>query len=105
METVILLSTKNVEQLLFGIPENHQHYRLLITTDQNQVLVCSEALVAAITRAYISVKTHPERLAIQMTKKILKRHKDDFASFQLLEADKNDLDIPRELSSWIDRAD
>ena len=102
MEMVTQLSPSNVEQLLFGIPKDHKHCRLVVRTDQNQVLVCSEALVAAIVRSYISVKTHPERLAIEMNQKILEQQKNDFASFQLLETDKDDLDIQKELSAWID---
>ena len=102
MEIIARLSTHDVKQLLFGIPENHRHCRLMIKTNQDQVLVCSEALVAAIVRAYIWVKTHPERLAVEMNQKILEQHKDDFAMYQLLETDKEDFQIQKELSAYTD---
>ncbi len=101
MEKVIRLSSQNVMQLLFGIPENHQHCRLVLKTDQSGTLVLSEALVAAIVRAYATIKTHPTRSGIEMTATLISDGKPDFASWQLLETDKPDSDIQREISSFL----
>jgi hypothetical protein len=102
METITRLSTQEVEQFLFGIPENHKHCRLIIKTDQNQTFIFSEALVAAIVRSYILVKTHPIRSSIEMAQKIIEKPKDDFATYQLLETNTDDMHIHHELSKYID---
>ena len=102
MENIIRLSTTEVEQIVFGIPENHKHCRLMIKTNQNQTFIFSEALVAAIVRSYVSVKTHPTRRAIKMAQKIIAKPKDDFATYQLIETTANDSDIQFELSRYID---
>lgn len=101
METVIRLSTQNVTQLLFSTPENHKHCRLVLKTDQSSTLVLSEALVAAIVRAYVTIKTHPKRSGIEMTTALISDGKPDFASWQLLETDKPDSDIQRETASFL----
>lgn len=102
MESITRLSTYEVKQLLFGIPEHHKHYRLILKTDQDQVLVFSEALVAAIVRSYISVKTHPTQSGIEMAQEIIGKQKDDFATYQLLETNKNDVHIQQEISRYVD---
>ena len=102
MKNFTYLSTHDVKELLFGIPKNHKHCRLIIKTDQNQGLIFSEALVAAIVRSYMSVKTHPTRMGVEMAQTTVENHKDDFAAFQLLETGKNDMNIQLEISDYID---
>ena len=102
MENITRLSTTEVKQIIFGIPENHKHCRLMIKTNQNQTFIFSEALVAAIVRSYVSVKTHPTQRGIEMAQKIIAKPKDDFATYQLIERTTDDRDIQLELSKYID---
>ena len=102
METFTYLSSYEVKELLFGIPKNHKHCRLVINTDQDQVFVFSEAVVAAIVRSYVSLKTHPTRIGIQMTRQTVESHKDDFAAFQLIETNKTESNVQQEISEYVD---
>lgn len=101
MEKATFLSTHEVMQLLFGMPKDHKHCRLVIKTNQAESLVLSEALVAAIVRAYVTLKTHPMRLGIEMTSQLVSNSKADFANWQLLETEKPDIDIQREISNYL----
>ncbi|MDZ7331858.1 MAG: hypothetical protein ONB31_07750 [candidate division KSB1 bacterium] len=104
MDDIIHLSTQNVMQMLFGIPENHKHCRLVLKTEQAATLVFSEALVAAIVRAYVTVKTHPTQGGLEMTSQPISNGKADFATWQLLETDKSDNEIQREISSYLTKS-
>lgn len=103
MDAITHLSTQNVNQLLFGIPDNHKHCRLVLKTEPIATLVFSEALVAAIVRAYVTVKTHPTHGGIEMTSQPISNGKADFATWQLLETDKPDNEIQREISSYLNK--
>lgn len=105
MKKVTHLSTHDVNRLLFGIPATHKHYRLALITRDDDCLVLSEALVAAIARAYVSIKTHPLRASIEMASRPLQSPKADFASYQLLETETDSSAIQLELRELLGKAE
>ncbi len=101
MEHPIRLSTSNVTQLLYGFPDNHQHCRLILKTDQTPPLILTEALVAAIVRSYVTIQTHPVRQGVEMTAQLIQEPKSNYTSWQLLETDRADKDIQAEIAAYM----
>ncbi|MDZ7263437.1 MAG: hypothetical protein ONB16_02550 [candidate division KSB1 bacterium] len=105
MKKVTQLSTKDVDRLLFGVPTDHKHCRLALITTRDECFILSEALVAAIVRAYVSLKTHPQLKTIEMNSSRSSWPKADFADYQLLESQTSSSDIEAELSELLGKAD
>jgi hypothetical protein len=105
MKKVTHLSTDAVDRLLFAIPATHKHYRLALITRENECLILSEAVVAAVVRAYVGIKTHPLLTGIEMTSVTLPSPKEDFANHQLLETEKSSAAIQAELLELLGRAE
>jgi hypothetical protein len=61
-----------------------------------------EACIAAIVRAFCTIKTHPSVESLQMITKELPERKPGFAQFQLVEEACANKDIPHELQRIID---
>jgi len=80
-----------------GVPKGHKHYRCVIELKDGKFLIFHEATVANIVRAYVTIKTHPQKQAVELLCKELKDKKPGFATHQLLEAEKNENEILEEL--------
>lgn len=87
---------RDIDMIIVGTPSGHRHLRLVIKSG-NKYLVFQEATIAAIVRAYISIKTHPLRRAIKMVKYNLVDKKEGYADHQLLEINIDDKAIIEEL--------
>lgn len=105
MKKIIHLATDAIDRLLFAIPATHKHYRLALITREKECLMLSEAVVAAVVRAYVGIKTHPLRTGIEMTSVPLPLPKENFASHQLLETEKSSAAIQAELLELLGRAE
>lgn len=75
---------EDVHRVLAFIPPNHRHIRLAIEF-RDQIIVVSEAVVAAIVRAYIDIATHPTRKAVELTQTLASERKPGYAKNQLVE--------------------
>ncbi|QWV94594.1 hypothetical protein KP004_05260 [Geomonas oryzisoli] len=82
-ETV--LRNEDVVQVLVGIPEGHRHVRTTIRFADGRSVTFQEATVAAIVRAYITVKTDPVKDAVELTGRRVEDRKAGYAEWQLLE--------------------
>ena len=79
------IRNEDIKDILVEIPEGHKHIRTIITLQDATELVFQEAAVANITRAYITVKTHPQKTAVKLKGKQLSEKKAGYADWQLLE--------------------
>ena len=79
------IKNEDIKEILVEIPEGHKHIRTKITLQDDTELVLQEAAIANITRAYITVKTHPQKESVKLTGRQLTDKKDGYADWQLLE--------------------
>jgi len=79
------IRNEDIKEILVEIPDGHKHIRAKITLQDDTELVLQEAAVANITRAYITVKTHPQKKSVKLKGRQLTDKKDDYADWQLLE--------------------
>ncbi len=91
-----VLRNKDVKRVLLGVPQGHQHLRLLLETE-GMGLVLPEATLANLMRAYIGIKTHPQRRALELALQEVEVRKEGYARFQLLETGREDGEIEDEL--------
>lgn len=80
-----VLRTEDVTALVAEIPEGHRHVRTTLSLTDGTVLTFQEATVAAMVRAYIAVKTDPERTRVTLRGRLLEDRKPGYAAWQLLE--------------------
>lgn len=79
------IRNEDIKEILVGIPEGHTHIRTKIILQDGTELVFPEAAVANITRAYITVKTHPQKTSVKLKGRQLTEKKTGYAGWQLLE--------------------
>lgn len=82
-----ILANADIKDILVAAPEGHQHLRTTITLHSGEVIVFQEATLANLVRAYLQVKTHPQRKSIRLVGQELRdgERKKGFAAWQLLE--------------------
>lgn len=103
MKRVFIIQNKDVKRVLMGIPRGHKHHRCAIELKDGKVLIFYEATIANIVRAYVTMKTHPQKQAIELYCKELKNKKQEFATYQLIETEKSENEILEELEGFLDR--
>ncbi len=79
------IRNEDIKEILVEIPEGHKHIRTVITLQDGSELVFQEAAVANITRAYITVKTHPQKKSVKLKGTNVHEKKAGYADWQLLE--------------------
>ncbi len=79
------IRNEDIEEIIVEIPEGHKHIRTKITLWDSTELVFQEAAIANIARAYITVKTHPQKTAVKLKGRQLNDKKEGYADWQLLE--------------------
>ena len=79
------IRNEDIKEILVEIPEGHRHIRTTITLQDDTELVLQEAAIANITRAYITVKTHPQKESVKLKGRKLSEKKTGYADWQLLE--------------------
>jgi hypothetical protein len=79
------IRNEDIKEIVVEIPEGHKHIRTKITLQDATELVFQEAAVANITRAYITVKTHPQKTSVKLKGQQLSEKKEGYAAWQLLE--------------------
>jgi hypothetical protein len=80
-----VLRNEDVIEVVAEIPEGHRHLRTTVSFADGSSLTFQEATVAAIVRAYLTVKTDPVRSRVVLTGRKLAERKKDYAEWQLLE--------------------
>jgi hypothetical protein len=84
-----VLTNAEITEIFIAPPEGHQHLRTTIKLQSGESIVLQEATVANLVRAYVAIKTHPQRQNVRLLGQELseKEKKKDFATWQLLEED------------------
>ncbi len=79
------IRNEDVKEITVEIPEGHTHIRTRIVLCDGAEFVFQEAAVANLVRAFITVKTHPQKKAVTLKAGYLPDRKDGYADWQLLE--------------------
>ena len=79
------IANEMVREVVIDIPEGHTHLRTTVRLHDGTELVFQEATIANISRAYFSVKTHPQKTSVHLKGRSLSVKKQGFADWQLLE--------------------
>ena len=84
---VCVVRNEEVKEVIIGIPFGNEQLRVVIRLEGRD-LIFHEALIAGILRAFVIIKTHPQKRAIALkTVKLLQR-KDGYAERQLIETER-----------------
>jgi len=85
-----IIKNEDISSALIAVPEGHRHLRLALTTKDGETIVLQEATVAAIVRAYTTVKTHPMMHAVKLVSVRPDHLKEGYADDQLIELSADD---------------
>ncbi|TAL17947.1 hypothetical protein EPN96_03440 [bacterium] len=83
-----VIACNEVLEVRTEIPEGHKHIRTTVTLASGETLVFQEATIAAIVRAYATVKTHPLEKSVVLKGRVLSERKEGYAEWQLVEEEK-----------------
>jgi len=81
----MIIANEEVMELIAEIPEGHKHLRTTITLHDGRSFTFQEATTANLVRAYIMVKTHPQRTKVRLSGERLDVRKEGYAQWQLVE--------------------
>lgn len=103
MGKVDAIRNQDIKRVLIGIPKGHKHLRICIELRSGTNLVFQEATIADISRAYITLKTHPHIRAQELEMKTanVEQLKEGYAKRQLLETTKTYEEIEEELRNLL----
>ncbi len=79
------IRNEDINEVLVEIPEGHRHVRTRMTLKDGTELVFQEAAMANLVRAFITVKTHPEKTSVRLKGMKTGRRKPGYAEWQLIE--------------------
>jgi len=82
-----VLANADIAEIVLAPPPGHQHLRATIKLHSGEEIVLQEATVANLVRAYVGIKTHPQRTECRLVGRELTEaeRKGGFADWQLLE--------------------
>jgi hypothetical protein len=81
----MVIANEDIKELVAEVPVGHKHLRTTITLQDGRSFTFQEATVANLVRAYITVRTHPQRAKVRMSGRTLDDRKDGYAEWQLVE--------------------
>ncbi len=85
-EGALVLRNEDVTGIVAEIPDGHRHLRTTLRLADGTSITLQEATVAAIVRAYVTVKTDPLASRVALEGQKVAERKAGYASWQLLEA-------------------
>jgi hypothetical protein len=80
-----IIRNDEIAEVVVGAPSGHRHIRATIRLSDGSEIVLQEAAVAAIVRAFVTVKTHPVTDSIRLAGRSVDDRKSGFAEWQLME--------------------
>jgi hypothetical protein len=101
MNSYVHLRNSDIKRVLAGIPEGHSHIRVIIETADGETIVLQEATIAAIVRAYTSIKTSPMLKAVELRSVELRERKQGYADHQLMETGRDESQVATEINRVI----
>ena len=81
----ISVRNESVTSIVAEIPQGHRHLRTTVTLVDGTSFTFQEATVAAIVRAYVTVKTDPLRTRVTLSGRDVPERKEGYASWQLMD--------------------
>jgi len=98
------IRNQDIKRVLIGTPKDHKHLRICIELKNGTILVFQEATIANISRAYITVKTHPKIRAQELETRTINEGqlKKGYARHQLIETSKTLEEIEEELETLLE---
>lgn len=81
----MIISNEEVREIYAEIPAGHRHIRTTIVLHNSSEYVFQEATIANLVRAFITIKTHPQKRAVRLTGRKIEDEKAGYAEWQLLE--------------------
>jgi hypothetical protein len=84
-DQTVVITTGEVIAIDAEIPAGHRHLRTTLTLADGSSITFQEATVAAIVRAYTTIKTHPIRTRTTLRGVLVAGGKPGYAEWQLLE--------------------
>ena len=99
------IKNEDVRRVLLGVPRGHKHLRLALELRDGRVMIFSEATVASIVRAFVTLYTHPSLRALELAGSPVEDRKPGYAEYQLLETSKSPDEVEKELSEMLSSQD
>ncbi len=84
-KSATVLRNEDVTEIVAEVPEGHLHLRTTVLLADGSSISFQEATVAAIVRAYVSIKTDPLRSRVVLRGRKVPDRKDGYDEWQLLE--------------------
>ena len=81
----VVLRNEDVAGIVVEIPAGHRHVRTTVVLADGSSLTFQEATVAALVRAYVTVKTDPVKTRVVLKGACESRRKRGYAEWQLQE--------------------
>jgi hypothetical protein len=85
------IRNEDVESVVVEAPGGHRHVRTRVRLRDGTELTFQEATVSNIVRAFVTVKTHPERDKVVLRGSEAGKRKRGYAKWQLLEVQDEEL--------------
>lgn len=101
MPDMLTIGNEDISQAHLAVPEGHRHLRLALTTKDGKTIILQEATVAAVVRAYTTVKTHPVRRAVKMVSTPFDGRKKGYAEHQLVESYVTNEDVEADITELL----
>ena len=79
------IRNEDIREILVETPEGHRHVRARIMLKDETELEFQEATVANLTRAFVTVKTHPQKRSVLLRSRHMTDMKEGYADWQLVE--------------------
>ena len=83
----MIIANEEIKELRTHVPEGHKHVRTTVVLHDGREFTFQEATIANLVRAYITVKTHPQKTDVTMIGSRLATRKEGYAEWQLLEGE------------------
>jgi hypothetical protein len=105
MEKIQIIRNEDLEKVLMGVPKGHKHLRVCMKLKGGTILIFQEATIANISRAYVTLKTHPRVQAQELRTKILteEQRKEGYATYQLIETPRDSNEVNTELKEILEK--
>ncbi len=79
------IRNEDIREVTVGVPEGHWHVRTTIVLQDGTEITFPEAAMANMTRAFITLKTHPVKTSVRLRGRRVADPKTGYAEWQLLE--------------------
>lgn len=105
MDKIHIIRNEAVGKVLMGVPKGHKHLRICMKLKDGTILIFQEATIANISRAYITLKTHPSIQAQELRMKTLiaEQRKEGYATHQLIETTRGSSEVKTELREILEK--